>query len=68
MSIRETKEYQEMTLWSMLRLTYNDPETEEESLAFWQKMVDTGMAWQFDGFTARTAAQMIEEGIIEPAS
>jgi len=31
-------------------------------------MVDTGMAWQFDGLTARTAAQMIEEGIIEPAS
>jgi hypothetical protein len=67
MSIRDTEEYQKMTIGEMLFLTYNDPESDEEALAFWQKMVDTGIVWTLEGFFGRTAVSLIESGIIEPA-
>lgn len=67
MSVRDSKEYQEMTFGEMLSLTWNDAESFEEAMAFWQKMVDTGMAWQLEGFFGRTAMSLIEEGLIEPA-
>ena len=63
--VRETKEYQDMSIGKMFYLTYNDPESDEEALAFWQKLVDTGYAWQLEGFFGRQAALMIEEGLIE---
>lgn len=67
MSVRDSKEYQEMTFGEMLSLTYNDPESDEEALAFWQKMVDTGIVWTLEGFFGRTAMSLIEEGLIELA-
>lgn len=63
--VRESKEYQEMSLGHMFFLTWNDPESDEEALAFWQKLVDTGYAWQLEGWFGRQAASMIEEGLIE---
>lgn len=63
--VRESKEYQEMSLAHMFFLTWNDPESDEEALAFWQKLVDTGYAWKLEGFFGRQAASMIEEGLIE---
>lgn len=65
MSIRESEEYQNMSLHHMLQLTYSEAETEEEQLAFWQKLVDTGYAWKLEGFFGRTAAALIEDGLIE---
>ena len=35
-------------------------------LAFWQKMVDTGYAWQFEGWIGRQAMALIEDGLIDP--
>jgi len=67
MSVRETEEYKSMTIGDMLSLTYNDPVSDEEALAFWQKMVDTGMAWRLEGWFGRTAVSLIESGEIEPA-
>lgn len=65
MGIRETEEYKNMGFNDMLSLTYNEAESEEEQLAFWQHLVDTGMAWQLEGFYGRTAMAMIEDGVIE---
>lgn len=41
--------------------------TEEEYLAAWQYLVDTGVVWQLQGWYGRTARDLIEAGQIEPA-
>ena len=40
--------------------------TGEEALAFFQYLVDTGLAWQLQGSYGRTAAQLIEDGLLTP--
>jgi len=42
-----------------------EAESEEQQLKAWQHLVDTGLAWQLQGFFGRTAAQLIEAGLIE---
>ena len=42
------------------------PSTQEELIQAWQMLVDTGMAWKLQGWFGRTAAQLIEEGLITP--
>jgi len=39
--------------------------TEEEVIAAWQYLVDTGLAWTLQGFFGRTAQRLIEDGIIQ---
>ena len=41
------------------------PSTQEELIQAWQMLVDTGMAWQLQGWFGRTAMNLIEEGIIQ---
>jgi len=41
-----------------------EAESEEQVLAAWQYLVDTGLAWQMQGFFGRTAASLIEQGFI----
>ena len=38
---------------------------EQEVIDAWQHLVDTGLAWSLQGSFGRTAAQLIEEGIIQ---
>ena len=43
-----------------------EAESEEQVLEAWQHLVDTGLAWQLQGFFGRTAASLIEQGYINP--
>lgn len=41
--------------------------TEEEVLEAWQHLIDTGVAWQLQGWYGRNAAHLIEAGYCTPA-
>ena len=40
-----------------------EADDEEEVIAAWQHLIDTGLAWSLQGFFGRTACQLIKEGI-----
>mgnify|MGYP001331167758 CR=1 FL=1 len=42
--------------------------TEDEQIAAWQHLVDTGLAWRLQGWFGRTARRLIEAGVIHAAS
>lgn len=39
---------------------------EETTIAAWQHLEDTGLAYQLQGWFGRTAQSLISQGIIEP--
>ncbi len=42
-----------------------EAQDEDQVLAAWQHLVNTGLAWNLQGWFGRTAAHLIEEGLIE---
>lgn len=40
-----------------------EPENEEQLINAWQTLIDTGLAWELQGFFGRTAKHLIEQGI-----
>jgi hypothetical protein len=40
-----------------------EAESEEQVIEAWQFLIDSGLAWQLQGFFGRTASHLIEEGI-----
>ena len=40
---------------------------DSEVIEAWQYLVDSGMAWQLQGWFGRTATHLIREGIIQEA-
>lgn len=41
-----------------------EAESEDQVLEAWQFLVDSGLAWQLQGFFGRTASALIEQGLI----
>lgn len=39
----------------------------EDSLRFFQELIDTGLAWRLQGHYGRTATRLIEAGLVRPA-
>lgn len=46
---------------------FEEAESEEQVIEAWQYLVNTGLAWQLQGFFGRTAQALIDQGIIEAA-
>lgn len=46
---------------------FEEAESEEQVIEAWQYLVDTGLAWQLQGFFGRTATALIEQGVIVAA-
>jgi len=42
--------------------------TEEETIEFFQELVDTGLAWQLQGSYGRTAMDLLRDGYLETPS
>jgi len=40
-----------------------EPESDEQYIQAWQQLIDTGLAWQLQGFFGRTASAMIQNGV-----
>ena len=40
----------------------------EKQIEAWQLLVDSGLAWQLQGWFGRTASALIEQGFIQPAN
>jgi len=47
---------------------FQEPESEEQLIAAWQHLVDTGLCWRLQGSFGRTAHALIQQGIINPPS
>jgi hypothetical protein len=45
-----------------------DADSQEQVLAAWQHLVDTGLCWSLQGWFGRTAHRLIEDGFINPPS
>ena len=41
-------------------------QNEEQEIQAWQHLIDTGMAWQLQGWFGRTAQHLIENGVCRP--
>lgn len=44
-----------------------EADTEDQVVEAWQTLIDTGLAWQLQGWFGRQATALIEEGICLPA-
>ena len=40
-----------------------EADSQEQVIEAWQYLIDTGLAWQLQGWFGRTAAHLISEGI-----
>ena len=43
-----------------------EADSEEQVIEAWQHLIDTGLAWQLQGWFGRTAMELINEGHCRP--
>jgi thymidine phosphorylase len=54
-----------MTLTEKLTAYEHGDMTEEETIAFFQEMLDTGLVWELQGHYGRTAGYLLDLGVIK---
>jgi len=42
-----------------------EAENEEQYIAAWQQLIDTGLCWRLQGWFGRTAQELLKQGIIQ---
>lgn len=47
---------------TMIAEGVEEVETEEEYIAAWQYLIDTGLCWKLQGWFGRTATRLIDDG------
>lgn len=47
---------------TMIAEGVEEAESEEQYIEAWQMLIDTGLAWQLQGWFGRTAMSLIESG------
>lgn len=52
---------------TMIAEGVEEADSEEQYLSAWQKLIDTGVCWQLQGFFGRAASKLIESGYCTPA-
>jgi len=66
--IQQSNEYKELTSYMATAIAEGFCEgegaTEEQQIAAWQYLHDTGLGYQLQGYFGRTINQLIESGII----
>jgi len=69
-NLRKLKTYKELTAYLATARAEGFCEGENasktEQLSAWQYLVDTGLAWQLQGWFGRTATELISNGLIKP--
>ena len=57
-----------MTVFRATMIAEGVEDADEETVVeAWQMLIDTGVAWQLQGFFGRTATALIEQGVCSPA-
>lgn len=64
---RETNFYKNLTPYLATGIAegFEEAESEEQVIASWQYLHDTGLAYQLQGWFGRTAQSLIEQNVIE---
>jgi hypothetical protein len=47
-------------------IAFESGELDDKTVALFQELVDSGMAWSLQGFYGRTARDLIERGLVTP--
>lgn len=66
--IRESEEYKKLNEYDAIMICegVDEVDSEEEVIAAWQKIIDSGLVNSLQGFFGRTAQNLIDNGICLP--
>ena len=62
----ETNQMDQFTAMMIAEGSYSADE--EEQITAWQTLINTGLAWQLQGWFGRTAQALIEDGVCKSAN
>lgn len=58
-----TQEDTTMTDYQAIMIVENGQDNQEVTIEAWQHLIDTGLAWQLQGWFGRSAQMLIDQGI-----
>jgi len=68
MATNDKTETRELDIFTATMIAEGVDEADEDTqIRAWQKLIDTGVCWQLQGWFGRTAQNLIENGVCTPA-